>query len=142
VSHPDKQAEQAIAAQQVKDFISDCIATIRALAPGKLVTIGISGVFIPLIQDLDLDYLALHHYPWMGDFQNVLDLLPEGKAWVLEEYPTHNSPVSLTSYLDLVWDMGGVGALMWNLTPGIDDYTFPHKHKESIWAELRNWLES
>lgn len=142
VSHADRQADEPLPARQVKEFIGECIATIRALAPAKLVTVGISGVLIPLIAELDLDYFAPHHYPWMGDFQNILDVLPQGKPWLLEEYPTHNAPMSLTSYLDLVWNTGGAGALMWNLTPGIDEYTFPLERQEAIWAELRNWLVS
>ncbi|MCS6803843.1 MAG: hypothetical protein NZ823_01705 [Blastocatellia bacterium] len=142
VSHADRQAQEPLPARQVKEFISECIATIRALAPTQLVTVGISGVLIPLIADLDLDYFAPHHYPWMGDFRNILDALPEGKPWLLEEYPTHNAPMSLTDYLDSVWEMGGSGALMWNLTPGIDEYTFPHERQEAIWAELRNWIAS
>jgi hypothetical protein len=131
-----------VSGESMKGFITDCITTIRAYAPGRLVTVGISSKFIPLVKDLDIDYVALHHYPWMGELKDYLPLLPTGKAWCLEEYPTNASPISISGYVDLALELGGAGAVLWNLSPGIDESTFFCAERDAKLLELRNCVDT
>jgi len=126
----------------MKSFISDAISTIHIHAPHKLVTVGISSVCIPFVQDLDIDYLAIHHYPWMGDLKEYLPLMSKEKPWVLEEFPTGDSKITVSGYFDMALRYGGTGAMLWNLSPGIDNYTFSHKEQQAKLLELRKWVDS
>lgn len=85
------KAPTSVPGPQMQAFITACIHTIHRQAPGKLVTVGVSAPFLALLSPLPLDYVALHHYPWMGDLQPYLRALPPGKPWVLEEYPTNQA---------------------------------------------------
>jgi len=139
VTDTTTKPDSPIPGEKMKDFITACISTIHAHAPGKFVTVGISCKFIPLVQNLAIDYFALHHYAWMDELRDYLSLLPGGKPWSLEEYPI-NETSSITSYLDLVLETGGAGALLWNLSPGIDEYTFTYEERDAKLIELRNWI--
>jgi hypothetical protein len=138
VNDPITKADMPVPGERMSAFITDCITAIRANAPAKLVTVGISSKFIPLIKNLSIDYFALHHYPWMGELKNYLPLLPTGNPYSLEEYPTN---ITISSYLDLVLEEGGTGALLWNLSPGIDEFTFSCDERDAKLVELRNWVD-
>jgi len=127
--------------QEFGSFVRACIETIRAHAPGKLVTVGVSCTHVDLVKGFDIDYYALHHYPWMGDLRDLAPLVPEGKPWVLEEYPTHGSAPSISGHLDLVSELGGSGALLWNLSPGIDSATFRYEDRNKVLLEIRTWVD-
>jgi hypothetical protein len=142
------KAETPLRKSAVTSFVNYCIGVIRDTAPGKLITVGVSSHFVELVKDFDTDYTALHHYPWMGALQPYLPLLPPGKPWSLEEYPTRTEqedaesqlPGSLSGWLDLALSAGG-GAMLWNITPEIDKHTFQFTERESILIELRNWVD-
>lgn len=137
VNDPKTKPDTPVPGDQMRSFISDCIAAVRAHAPGKLATVGVSCKFIPLVADLDLDYCALHHYPWMDPLDTYMSFIPAGKPWVLEEFPTRNSPLTCTDYLNLASSLGAAGALMWNLTPEIDDYTMDCAQRGDVLSQLR-----
>jgi len=141
------KAESPIPGQKMEEFITDCIDTIREKAPGKLITVGISCPFVSLVKDLNIDYFALHHYPWMDELEgyhkleDYLRLLPEGKPWCLEEFPTYNTSISKTEYLNRVLKVGGTGAMLWNLKPEIDDSTMPWEERNENLCEIRGWVD-
>jgi hypothetical protein len=135
------KADMPVPGEIMKGFITDCLNNIRAYAPGKMVTVGISAKFIPLVKELSIDYFALHYYPWMGEFKPYLNLLPTGKPWSLEEYPTRET-VSISNYLDLAFKEGGAGAMLWNFTPEIDQDTFSYAERDAKLLELRSWTET
>ncbi len=127
-------------------YINECAADIRQLAPGKLVTAGVSARFIALTNTLaNLHYLAPHHYHWMDSLPSYIPQFL-GKTWVLEEFPTkypaNKQPASLREYLDLVATSGGSGALFWNLTAGIDSETCDCPERPARLVELRNWVDT
>lgn len=133
--------DMPIPGKKMKDFITDCINTIRRESPRKLITVGISCPYVAFVKDLDVDYIAIHHYPWMGELEDYLRLLPEGKQWALEEYPSHNTSIGVTEYLDLVLIEGGKGAMLWNLKPEIDDSTMRWEERNEVLLELRQWVD-
>ena len=139
VDDPTK-AEDPVPIELLESFIDDCLNTIRTYAPGKLTTVGVSIKFIALVDDFDLDYLALHHYSSMGPLSYYVPLIPAGKPWILEEYPTRNTDMSITEYLSFIFEAGGAGALLWNLSPEIDDFTFTHDERDAVLLELYNWV--
>lgn len=66
----------------------------------------------------------------------------------LEEYPTRvngnpagTAPVSMSEWLDLALEAGGAGAMLWNLSPQIDEFTFTFEERESRLQELRRWVD-
>lgn len=139
----------AIPRQYVDDFISSCIETINQEVPEILVTTGVSITYGELLRDLPVDYFAFHYYPWMGELDSRLNdvktgvaSLPLAKPWLLEEYPTKGTTVSLTSFLDSVLEMGGSGALFWNWTPGIDDSTSSGDRHQQQLNEFKNWVNT
>ena len=138
VNDPSK-AVTSVSGERMKTFISDCINAIRGNAPGKLVSVGVSFEFLPLVENLSVDYYALHYYPWMGELENLT--IPTGKTWVLEEYPTNATALSISDYLDFVLDKGGAGASLWNLSPGIDRFTFSCSEKNATLSQLRSWVD-
>ena len=135
------KAEEPVSGEAMKIFITDCIETIREYAPTKLITVGTCAKFIPLVMDLDIDYFALHHYPWMYKLRAYLRLQPIGKPWSLEEFPTRATPISIPGYLNLTLEAGGTGAMLWNLTPQIDKFTFSCSQRDAKLQELRNWVD-
>lgn len=135
----------------LKSFLRETLATIRQLAPSKPITVGVSAKFLPLVTDLDMDYYALHHYPWMYPLEEYLPLLPPGKPWALEEFPTckpTSNPacapqtLSITAYLDMAWAEGARRALLWNLAPAIDNQTYRCGERDTVYQELRRWVEA
>lgn len=135
------KAEEPVSGEAMKIFITDCIETLREYAPTKLITVGTCAKFIPLVMDLDIDYFALHHYPWMYKLRAYLRLQPIGKPWSLEEFPTRATPISIPGYLNLTLEAGGTGATLWNLTPQIDKFTFSYSQRDAKLLELRNWVD-
>lgn len=135
------KADLPIPGPQMQAFITACSTTIHRHAPGKSVTVGVSAPFLPFLQSLPLDYVALHHYPWMGDLLPYLRAVPLGRPWMLEEYPTRQSPLSLTHYLDLARTNGGAGAFLWNYSPEIDESTFSHDQRDRLLQECRHWVD-
>lgn len=152
---------QPVPRAALETLVEDLITIIRLNASDKLITVGISTQLIPLLQNLDLDYAALHHYPWMRTLQANLSQLPKGRPWSLEEFPTGfrsartcpsndpdsddptpNDPFSVPDHLNLVSNEGGAGALLWNLSPKIDDCTFLHQDRDDVLEELRDWVDS
>ncbi|MFC1787535.1 NosD domain-containing protein, partial [Halobacteriota archaeon] len=139
--------DSPIPGQKMKDFITDCINTIRGESPGKPITVGISCPYVNFVNDLDVDYIALHHYPWMDEredynkLEDYLSLLPEGKQWALEEFPSHNTSIGVTEYLDRVLTEGGNGAMLWNLKPESDNSTMHWERRDGVLLELRQWVD-
>jgi len=126
----------------MKSFIADSISTIHIYAPRKLVTVGISSICISFVQSLDIDYLSIHHYPWMGELKEYIPAMPKGKPWILEEFPTGDSKLTIPNYLGMALRYGGTGAMLWNLSPGIDNYTFSNKEQHAKLLELRKWVDT
>ncbi len=137
--------EAPISLSHVTSFLNGCIAAIRKGAPGKFVTTGVSVKFASLVAAvaaLDVDYRALHHYRSMGSFKDCS--IPGGKPWLLEEYPAYDkedASLLISSYLDLIAGKGGQGALVWSLSPGIDDYSPPIDRLGEALLELRTWVD-
>jgi hypothetical protein len=142
---PVARPETPVAMADLAAFTTACIAAIRDGAPGKFVTVGVSTshpVLVAAFAAQPLDYLALHHYPYMGDFN---DYVPDtaGKPWLLEEYPAWDKDAPgflIQPYLDPALAKGAAGALLWNLTPGIDDQTPPVDRYAPMLIELRDWV--
>lgn len=107
---------------------------------GVLVTVGVSSKYAGLLAGLPVDYYALHHYPHFGDLQLYLTQIPAGMAWVLEEYPTRQTPLRPAEYLELVRRLGGTGALLWNLRPDSDEYTYHLAERDATLAEIQAWV--
>jgi hypothetical protein len=140
--HADKEtrADDYVPIELWRTFMDDCINAIRTYAPGKLVTVGVSIKFMSLVEDLNLDYFAFHLYPSMGNLSDYVPLIHTGKPWSLEEYPTHNTSIGIAEYLNLTFEAGGAGALLWNLSPAIDDFAFPYAEKDAKLLELNDWV--
>jgi hypothetical protein len=140
--------ETAISGEVMRLFFTESIAAMRSAARSKFVTIGTSTKFFSLVKDLDIDYYAFHHYPFMGPLKHYIPLLPNEKPWSLEEYPTRIkpgdptgvTPKTIKGWLKLVSSVGGAGAMLWNLTPEIDDYTFPFSERQAVLLQLRKWV--
>ncbi|HLP47709.1 MAG TPA: cellulase family glycosylhydrolase, partial [Candidatus Kapabacteria bacterium] len=83
------KAEAPILIEEFKNFVDECAAKIRELAPGKFVTVGVSGTNLELLNNLNtnLDYTAVHYYPSMGNLLTNLAQIPKDKPWILEEFP-------------------------------------------------------
>ena len=142
---PSTKAEEPVPYETLQAFLAECASDIRQLAPNKLLTVGVSAKFIPLVSNLTiLDYLAPHHYHWMDGLPSYLPSL-KGRTWTLEEFPTKFAsgalPGSIREYLDLVFTLRGAGALFWNLTPEIDDKTFSCLERAAQLVEIRHWVE-
>jgi hypothetical protein len=139
--------ETAISGEVMRSFFAENIAAMRPSTRSKFVTIGTSTKFFSLVKDLDIDYYAFHHYPFMGSLKYYIPLLPNDKPWSLEEYPTRirpgdpagATPETIKGWLKLVSSVGGAGAMLWNLTPEIDDYTFPFSEQQAVLLQLRKW---
>lgn len=142
VSDLSVKPEAPISGADFTAFVTDCVSVIRERAPDLFITVGVSVPFIGLVQDLGLDYLALHHYPWMGDFPEGLPELLPGIPWMLEEYPTRSTSLTLTDYLDCAVSIGAAGAMLWNLTPELDEFTFTHTERNQLLESLRNWVNN
>jgi hypothetical protein len=133
------RAVTPLARAALDKFVAACVASVRTHAPGKLVTIGVSGAMAPLGERSDLDYLAIHYYPWMGPFADVAATLPAATPWLLEEYPTVDGPGALATYLDASAARGASGALLWNLTPLADMQTFSSSDRDAVLQTLEQW---
>jgi len=125
--------------KSMKDFISDCVDVIRTHARGKLVTVGLSSPCISLVKDVDIDYISLNHYPWMGELSEYVNLIPSGIPWMLQEYPAN---ASLKVCFDTTLALGGMGAIIWSLSPAIDGYTFSYETQSKKLLEIRSWLDA
>jgi hypothetical protein len=140
--HADNEtkADDNVPIEPWRNFIDDCISAIRTYAPGKLVTVGVSINFMALVEDFNTDYFAFHYYPSMGNLSDYVPKIPIGKPWSLEEYPTHNTSVRISEYLDFTLNSGGAGALLWNLSPAIDDFAFSYAERDERLLELNDWV--
>ena len=128
------KAPRPFSGRALRRFITACAERIHRKAPGKPVTVGVSCKYLALVAGLDLDYLAPHYYPWMGDLgQNLADV-PKGKPWMLEEFPGKGDQ---STYYRAARDHGASGVLVWNLSPGIDDETYTFDEEEKKLQELR-----
>ena len=140
--HADDKTKpiEPIPIESWRNFINNCIDLIRTYAPGKFVTVGVSIKFMASVEDLNIDYFAFHYYSSMGNLIDYVPKIPTGKPWSLEEYPTHNTSISISEYLNFTLDVGGAGALLWNLSPAIDDFAFPHAERDARLLELNDWV--
>jgi hypothetical protein len=120
-------------------FITECIKVIKSERPDMLVTVGVSSKYAGLVKGLPVDYYALHHYPNFGDLKQYLKHIPPGIPWILEEYPTADTELSPAEYMNMVKEMGGSGALLWNLRPDSDNYTYRFSDRDVIFAEIKGW---
>ncbi|MDQ1354900.1 MAG: hypothetical protein QG657_5209 [Acidobacteriota bacterium] len=134
----DDKAETPIPFDQFKSFVTQCTGKIRQLAPGKFVTVGVSCKYIELLNNLNtsLDYNAIHYYPWMGNLTTNLSIAPRDDPWSLEEFPGKGD---IYSYFKTVSDNGGAGALMWNLSPEIDDQCYSFEEEAKKLQEIREF---
>jgi uncharacterized protein (TIGR03437 family) len=142
---PPKKAEVPVPREALTAFINECAGEIRRLAPGKLITVGVSASAAALVSGLaSLDYLAPHHYHTMDSLSVYVPAFA-GRAWLLEEFPTKYAPNavpgSLRAYFDSALALRGSGAMFWNLTPGIDPETCLCAERPARLAELRNWAD-
>lgn len=136
------KADVPVSSAAFRAYVDACVAAIRTGAPGRLITVGTSMPFIGLVSELDLDYFAFHHYPWMDPIETYIPLIPAGRPWCLEEFPTRDSAMTLTDYLDAARNGGAAGAWFWNLTPGIDTSTATADDMRAILPELRGWVDA
>jgi uncharacterized protein (TIGR03437 family) len=145
VADTDVRAETPIPLATLIAFVNSCFDDIRTNASGKLAAVGVSATFKGLAAQLNGDYFAVHHYPWMGDLDPLIRMLPQGKPWVLEEFPsaytTGTIPNSVTGYMNLTLNLGGTGAFVWNLKPMIDEQTLRCLDRPSALLEIRNWVD-
>ncbi len=137
VSDLSSRATTPVPANALKEFVSQCAYRIRQKARGKFVTVGTSAVYVNLVLDLDLDYRAIHYYPWMGDFENILADIPEDRPWMLEEFPSADPERSVCEYIEGALGARSVGALLWNLSPDIDPQTFSCEQEEARLQQIR-----
>jgi len=136
------RAEIPIPLTDIVAFTNACADAIHQEAPGKFVTLGTSCPFLTLTKDMHLDYIAPHHYPWMGDLTPYLFDLPCGMPWMLEEYPTRSTPMTITDYLTTAVANGAAGAYLWNLSPEIDTATFTRDTRDTVLLEIRQWVDT
>ena len=128
-----------VSIEQFRNFINAGISMIRQYAPGKFVTTGVSFPFIGLVNEFNFDYLALHYYPWMGDIEKNLLLAPKSKPCILEEFPGNGD---VPSYFKKAFQLGGAGAMIWNLSPGIDSESYSFAQEEEKLLEVRGFVDS
>ena len=142
VTDLDSRAENAVPAASIRGFATECAATVRAHAPGKWVTMGVSAPHVGLAEGLALDYRAVHYYPWMGPIGEVLAGVPDDLPWSLEEFPTNDTDLGLTDHLDAARAAGAAGALAWNLTPEADGASMPYSERNAALVSMREWIEA
>lgn len=123
-------------------FISECIRKVRNKVAGKGVTVGVSSKYLPLVSGLDIDYRAVHYYPWMGDLDNSLASIPNDLPWILQEFPGRDEERPLAEYLRAAIEAGGAGGLLWNLSPDIDDQSYTCEQEEEKLQEIRSFIDS
>ena len=140
-SDSQTKAEKPIPIEQMNEFFSQCITNINQYAGGKLITVGVSCKFHGLIKDLNTTHYALHHYPWMNNIEEYIKELPEGKPWILEEFPTRNTDMEAKDYYNKVLTLKGSGAYFWNYKPNSDDYTVSWDDFNKLMEDIRNWVE-
>lgn len=132
------KAPRPISGTSLRDFITRCAERIHRLAPNKFVTVGVSCKHLDLVSDIEvLDYVAPHYYPWMGELEENLVTVPAGKPYLLEEFPGRND---VRNYLTRVRNAGGSGALLWNLSPAIDDQSPSFKVFGKMLVNVRGFL--
>lgn len=138
---------QPIPIDKISAYFGEAYDTLKSAMPQKFATVGVSVKHTQVIAGImdRLDYIAIHHYAYMGSLAQYVDRLPTNKPWVLEEFPTRDkgSSVNPSTYLNLVLGLRGsrsTGALMWMWRPLrglIDDKTdilmIPH---------LTDWVNS
>lgn len=140
--------QQPISITQMNQFFSECIQDINANTSGKLVTVGVSCPHAGLVKDLGINYYGLHHYPWMdqqagfSSLDDYIAVLPAGKPWILEEFPSKGSTTGVTEYYTKVLNLKGSGASVWNYKPGIDEYTVTWPLLNSMMKSIRDWVDS
>ncbi len=135
----ETRAAEPIPVAGLRDFIEGCSDLIHELAPGKLVTVGTSCVHVDLVSGIkSLDYLAPHYYPWMGAMEDKLRLMPTGIPFVLEEFPGAGDA---SLYLERAREANAAGALVWNLTPGIDEYAPPYREFVGLLSDFRRFAD-
>ncbi|RKY41049.1 MAG: phosphoglycerate kinase, partial [Candidatus Makaraimicrobium thalassicum] len=124
--------------QLVRQFISECIKAIRRHAPGKPVTVGVNTEHAAGFADLDVDYIAIHHYEDRfndggATLRRVIDKLnKKGIKWALEEFATSGDPSRVVDYYGLVKEKGGIAIAPWNWCPGIDERTWDSGRERSL----------
>ncbi len=133
-----RRAESPVSSEAFDSFLSQCAQKIRDHAPDKFVTVGVSFTHIDLIRHADIDYYALHYYPWMGTLEDILAKIPKDKPWIVEELPGKGN---IVQYCNKVFDSGGSGVLVWNLSPGIDDQSYGFAEEENKLKEIRSFAE-
>ena len=97
-----------------------------------------SRVHLGLVSRLEaLPYLAPHYYPWMKGLEQNLAAIPKGKPYLLEEFPGKGD---VPAHLARVRDAGG-GALLWNLSPEIDDQSPSFKAFGGVLLGIRRFAD-
>jgi hypothetical protein len=132
---PAHRPANPVSFENFSAFINACTEKLRQLAPEKFITMGLSCPYIGLGESFDLDYNAGHFYPWMGNIHTVLSGLPTDLPWILEEFP---STENIADIVKAVFDAGGQGALIWNLSPGIDDHVYGFEKEALKLNEMRD----
>ena len=134
--------DQPIPVSQMNQFFSECIESIRLNTDGKLVTVGVSCTKVGLVENVDIDYYALHYYPYMGDLSSLIASIPSGKPWVLEEFPSDGGSSEVTGYYTTILNNKGSGGYFWNYKPGVDNYTVSWSKFNALIEGIRSWYES
>ena len=127
--------------EEVTAFANEMAQAIHQIAPGVLVTAGVSAKFINVVAAWPLDYYAVHHAAWMGDLAPWAIRIPTDKPWVLEEYPTRGVPLAPDGYHEHVSRLGGSGASLWNWKPGLDVATADADHHRLCRERLVEWVK-
>jgi len=135
----ENKAETAVSIADFRNFVSLCLQKIRLTAPGKFTTVGISCGNRAIADGLGLDYIGAHYYPNMGDFAVNLGYVSGAAPWSLEEFEGQGN---IFTYLDTVYNEGGAGALVWNLSPGIDDRAYSFAQEEAKLKDIRGFVDS
>lgn len=142
VADASRRPEQPIPLAALSDFVSRCIRAIRrSPARGKLITLGGAGHLVNRLDIPEIDYIAIHHY---GDPNELADMAagyPDGKPWVLQEFPLVPTEQNVTAvdYVDAARADGASGAFFWNWTPNREDPRTPAtvEQRENALRSLR-----
>ncbi len=148
-SLPEMRADHPVSLAAFRAYADACAAAIREHAPGKLITAGFSFPSAALAENLDMDYLAFHHYGWMGTLEDCVAEIPPGSIWCLEEFPTRGGLVTPAGYMDAAHAAGAAGALLWNLKPELcpecedaDENNAAYEEWRVLLPQVRAWVDS
>ncbi|MFA6637006.1 MAG: hypothetical protein WCV56_07915 [Candidatus Omnitrophota bacterium] len=136
--------ETLVPADKLRRFLSRLRAVRDEKAPKVYITVGSN--YDKMIEGSydDVDYCSIHYYPHEGitndeiraDLEAAAAKLPDGKPWILGEFPAWLKKERL---YEIVAELGGSGFLVWSYDPGQDDRTF--KTSSEMFSSMREFNE-